>query len=91
MLYFSTRGRRTSTRLATYERGPPWAVESTLDLSEIEVFLRSTEAQNAHFTEKVKRIQHFANFMSNRFTFTAYLFSRIQVFMRSTEDQNVHF
>ena len=36
MLYFSTRGRRTSTRLATYEGGPPWAVEYTLDLTSSE-------------------------------------------------------
>ena len=49
MLYFSTRGRRTSTRLATYEEGPPRAVESTLDFSKIEVLMRSTEDQNAHF------------------------------------------
>ena len=57
----------------------------------IQVFMRSTEDQNAHFKEKVKKIQHFTNFMSNRFTFTADLFDKIQVFMRSTEDQNAHF
>ena len=75
-------------RLTTYEGGPFWAVGSALDF---EVFLRSTEAQNAHFTEKVKKIQLSTNLVSNRFTFTADLFGKIQVFMRSTEDQNAHF
>ena len=123
-------------RLTTYEGGPFWAVESTLDLTYsnrtqtrggyttrrrerfetkshfwtrrtstrylrgrpilgggthprlISVFLRSTEAQNAYFTEKVKKIQLFTNFMSNRFTFTSNLFIKIQVFLRSTEAQN---
>ena len=76
--------RRTSTR---YLRGRPILGGGTHPRL-ISVFLRSTEAQNAYFTEKVKKIQLFTNFMSNRFTFTSNLFIKIQVFLRSTEAQN---